>query len=127
MLIQIRLISELREGSKVLVDQLGLMDEKYLDLRSKLDVARSQQRAMVEKAQKEAADLRKQIAMLNVPIKLKGVSSAASTEFHCPHCQTVSKNGVVVKEGAALQFARSSRSALSMRIEAMHGSQALDR
>merc|ERR1719487_2024815 len=35
-----RLIAELREGSKILEDQLRLMDEKYLELRTKLDYAR---------------------------------------------------------------------------------------
>ena len=39
------------------------MDEKFLEMRNKLDVARSAQRTIVEKAKKDASVLRKKYAM----------------------------------------------------------------
>ncbi len=58
-----RLVLELREGSKVLEDQLRLMDEKYLELRTKLDWARELGTKKVKKAEKTAADLRMKFAL----------------------------------------------------------------
>ena len=40
-IVQKRALLEMREGSKILEDQLRLMDEKYIELRSKLDWTRS--------------------------------------------------------------------------------------
>lgn len=53
-----RLILEIREGSKILEDQLRLMDEKYLELRSKLDFARESGIKKIKQAERTAADLR---------------------------------------------------------------------
>jgi hypothetical protein len=53
-----RLILEIREGSKILEDQLRLMDEKYLELRSKLDYARESGIKKIKQAEKTASDLR---------------------------------------------------------------------
>lgn len=53
-----RLIFEIREGSKILEDQLMLMDEKYLVLRSKLDWARENGMKRVKQAEKTASELR---------------------------------------------------------------------
>lgn len=58
-----RLIAELREGSKILEDQLRLMDEKYLELRTKLDYAREVASKKVRQAQKTASDLRVKFAL----------------------------------------------------------------
>jgi hypothetical protein len=58
-----RLLLELREGSKILEDQLRLMDEKYLELRSKLDFARESGAKRVKKAERLAADLRVKFAL----------------------------------------------------------------
>merc|ERR1711991_392098 len=58
-----RYLIELREGSKILEDQLRLMDEKYLELRSKLDWARENGARRVKKAEKLAADLRVKYAL----------------------------------------------------------------
>lgn len=58
-----RLIAELREGSKILEDQLRLMDEKYLELRTKLDYAREVAGKKVRNAQKVASDLRVKFAL----------------------------------------------------------------
>lgn len=56
--VQKKLIGELRESSRVLVDQLQLMDEKYFQLREKLDQNRAQSKAATERAKRENADLR---------------------------------------------------------------------
>ena len=58
-----RLILELREGSKVLEDQLRLMDEKFLELRTKLDWAREQGNKKIKKAEKTAKELRQKYAL----------------------------------------------------------------
>jgi len=58
-----RIIAQLREGSKILEDQLRLMDKKYIELRSKLDWTRSNSKAVVKKMQKEANELRAKWAL----------------------------------------------------------------
>jgi hypothetical protein len=58
-----RIINELKEGSKILEDQLRLMDEKYIELRSKLDWTRSQSQREVKKIQSEANALRAKWAL----------------------------------------------------------------
>lgn len=59
-----RLVLELREGAKILEDQLRLMDEKYLELRGKLDWARENSEKKIQQAQKKAKELRKKFALL---------------------------------------------------------------
>merc|ERR1711991_248968 len=59
-----RLILELREGGKILEDQLRLMDEKYLELRTKLDFARESSEKRIKKADRTASDLRVKFALL---------------------------------------------------------------
>jgi len=58
-------IAELREGSKVLEDQLRLMDEKFLELRSKLDVTRTQFQEIIKRVNKENKDLRVKYSAAN--------------------------------------------------------------
>jgi len=60
---QSKLIRELREGSKILEDQLRTMDEKFLDVRFKLDGVRHQQKTIVARAEAEAHELRVKFAM----------------------------------------------------------------
>lgn len=69
-----RLLFELREGSKVLEDQLRLMDEKYLELRGKLDWARTVAAKKIKKAEKTATDLRVKFAMTGSTLLLDNVS-----------------------------------------------------
>ncbi|KAJ1424535.1 hypothetical protein B484DRAFT_451487 [Ochromonadaceae sp. CCMP2298] len=57
-----RLLLELREGSKVLEDQLRLMDEKYIELRIKLDYARELGVRKIKKAENVARELRVKFA-----------------------------------------------------------------
>jgi DNA repair exonuclease SbcCD ATPase subunit len=49
-----RLILELKEGSKILEDQLRLMDQKYVELRGKIDWLRSRADKQVKMARKQA-------------------------------------------------------------------------
>lgn len=59
-----RFIVELHEGSKVLEDQLKLMDEKYLNLRSKLDYAREYGSRKLAKSDKLISELRSKFTMI---------------------------------------------------------------
>lgn len=52
------LINELQEGNTILEDQLRIMDEKFLELRAKLDFAREIGAVKLKKAEKTAAELR---------------------------------------------------------------------
>lgn len=72
-----RLILELREGSKVLEDQLRLMDEKYLELRSKLDWARAMAARKIKRAEKDANDLRVKFAMYAGNASLDHISTGS--------------------------------------------------
>lgn len=53
---------EVSEGSKVLEDQLRLMDEKYLELRTKLDITRDHLGKKIRAAKKECSELRTKYA-----------------------------------------------------------------
>lgn len=53
-----RLVMEMRDGSKILEDQLRLLDEKQIDLRTKLDWARSSSSKEVKRLQEDAGILR---------------------------------------------------------------------
>ena len=55
---QERVINDLKEGSAILEQQLRLMDDKYIELRTKLDWTRRQSKREVARVQKEANDLR---------------------------------------------------------------------
>lgn len=58
-----RLITELRESSKILEDQLRLMDEKYLELRIKLDWTREHGMKKLKRAEQMASQLRMKYVM----------------------------------------------------------------
>ena len=51
-----------KDGSKIIEDQLRLMDLKYLELQSKIEVASKNQKLHVEKAQKEVLELQLKLA-----------------------------------------------------------------
>ncbi|ETW02218.1 hypothetical protein, variant 2 [Aphanomyces invadans] len=53
-----RVISELQQGSKILEDQLRLMDEKYIELRNKLDWSRTTSQKESRRLQHELNTLR---------------------------------------------------------------------
>ena len=53
-----RLVMEMRDGSKILEDQLRLLDEKQIDLRTKLDWARSSSSKEIKRLQDDAGILR---------------------------------------------------------------------
>jgi hypothetical protein len=60
-----RIIVELKEGAKILEDQLRLMDEKYMELRTKLDYTRQSTGRDVLKYKAQASQLRAKWAMLS--------------------------------------------------------------
>ena len=60
---QERVINDLKEGSAILEQQLRLMDDKYIELRTKLDWTRRQSKREVSRVQKEANDLRAKWAL----------------------------------------------------------------
>lgn len=59
-----QVIVELKEGAKILEDQLRLMDEKYMELRTKLDYTRQSTGRDVIKYRRIASDLRTKWALL---------------------------------------------------------------
>lgn len=65
-----RYIAEISEGSKLLEDQLRLMDDKYLEMRKKLDFAREQNKLEVGRAEKSASSLRRKFQILTGSTKL---------------------------------------------------------
>jgi len=60
-----QIIVELKEGAKILEDQLRLMDEKYMELRTKLDFTRQTTGRDVLKYKAQASQLRAKWAMLS--------------------------------------------------------------
>jgi hypothetical protein len=62
-----------QEGSKILEDQLRLMDEKYLELRTKLDWQREHSRKEIAKHKKVAQMLRSKFALMGGTILLDEV------------------------------------------------------
>ena len=76
-----RALMEVREGSRILEDQLRLMDEKYLELRTKLDYTRSSTSKKVMRARREASELRTKFALMSGNLLLDNVDlpQSAST------------------------------------------------
>jgi hypothetical protein len=64
---QKRLIMELREGAHIMEGQLRMMDDRFYELRTKLDTARHNQRFYVEKYQKQCKDLRAKFTAIHGP------------------------------------------------------------
>ena len=58
-----RAINELKDGAKILEDQLTLMDEKFMDLRMKLDWTRTQTERVINKKEEEIKDLRAKLLL----------------------------------------------------------------
>lgn len=79
-------IADLRETGKLLEDQLRLMDEKYMDIRSKLDWTRTQTNKICKQKEQELHQLREKFALLE---DKNDVSSSpcpvlSSLDFHLP-------------------------------------------
>jgi hypothetical protein len=53
-----RYVSEIAEGSRILQDQLALMDERYLELRNRLESSRKQFMTQMARVTKESSELR---------------------------------------------------------------------
>jgi len=58
-----KMLNEMREGARILEDQLRLMDQKYVQLRSKLDWTRATSNREVKRVQKQANQLRASFAL----------------------------------------------------------------
>lgn len=79
---QKNLIRELREGSKVLEDQLRLMDEKFLALKDRIRVMSDYQKSTLARSKKESHDLRLKLATLSP-------NFGANLDFTCPYCSKI--------------------------------------
>lgn len=69
-----------QEGSKILEDQLRLMDEKYLELRTKLDWQREYSRKEIAKHKKVAQNLRSKFALMGGSVLLDEVPISPMSE-----------------------------------------------
>ena len=58
-------INDLKEGGKILEDQLRLMDEKYMELRMKLDWTRIQTERIIKRKEEEVRQLRAKFVLIN--------------------------------------------------------------
>ncbi len=58
-------INDLKEGGKILEDQLRLMDEKYIELRMKLDWTRIQTERIIKRKEEEVRQLRAKFVLMN--------------------------------------------------------------
>ena len=65
-------ICDLKEGSKILEDQLRLMDEKYVELKMKLDWTRTQGERAVKKKEDEVRELRAKFILVTDLMTEKG-------------------------------------------------------
>jgi hypothetical protein len=65
-------ICDLKEGSKILEDQLRLMDEKYVELKIKLDWTRTQTERAVKKKEDEVRELRAKFILVTDLMTEKG-------------------------------------------------------
>jgi hypothetical protein len=90
--LQHRTIQELREGSKVLEDQLRLMDEKYLELKSKYDLAREQFHRKYKKLSKDNDDMKVFIRMNGGMYNSMGASGTIPRSSSSPPMSPTNKN-----------------------------------
>ncbi len=65
-------ISDLKEGGKVLEDQLTLMDEKYMELRMKLDWTRAQTEKIVKRKDEELRELNSKLLLMRDLVTERG-------------------------------------------------------
>lgn len=94
-----RVVTELQEAGKILQDQLRLMDDKYIELRLKLDWSRSQTERLLKGKDDELRELRTKLALANqhqsggVSGKQKTLSSSHyQDEATCPPESSVMSN-----------------------------------
>ena len=60
-----KVINDLKEGGKILEDQSRLMDEKYMELRMKLDWTRIQTERIIKRKEEEVRQLRAKFVLIN--------------------------------------------------------------
>ena len=83
-----QVIAELREGGRLLEHQLRLMDEKYMELRSKLDWTRSQTEKIIRKKDEEVRLIRSNTQAL---LDVGGEASSARKPSKSPKAITRSR------------------------------------
>lgn len=65
-------VAELKNGGKILEDQLQLMDEKYMELRIKLDWSRTHTERMIKKKNEQVRELRSKFVLATNLMTEKG-------------------------------------------------------
>ena len=93
-----QIIVELKEGAKILEDQLRLMDEKYMELRTKLDYTRISTGREVNKYKAQCSQLRAKWALLSnqpghQPTLLDEMEVPASGELYASAVISGASNG----------------------------------
>eukprot|EP00956_Cyclotella_meneghiniana_P028154 scaffold64941_cov77-Cyclotella_meneghiniana.AAC.7 len=77
-----KLIAELRETGKLLEDQLRLMDEKYMEIRSKLDWTRTQTTRIVRQKETELQHLREKFSVVDATPRRNDVSGSMLYDYY---------------------------------------------
>lgn len=102
-----RVVTELQEAGKILQDQLRLMDDKYMELRLKLDWSRSQTERLLKGKDDELRELRAKLALANqhqsggVSGKQKTFSSSHyQGEATCPPESSIMSNPLLKNTGS---------------------------
>ena len=88
-------ICELRDSGKLLEDQLRLMDEKYMELRAKLDYTRNQTERVLKQKDVEVRELRMKQEMLLDNFRASNIQ----THKPKPRVATTGRGGPVLREG----------------------------
>ncbi len=76
-----RAIDDLKDGAKILEDQLTLMDEKYMELRMKLDWTRTQTERVMRKKEEEIKDLRAKLLLAKQDLMALKTKKRVSRHF----------------------------------------------
>jgi chromosome segregation ATPase len=85
-----RVITELQEAGKILQDQLRLMDDKYMELRLKLDWSRTQTERLLKGKDDELRELQTKLALANQ--HQSGGVSGKQRAFTSSHNQDTTQN-----------------------------------
>jgi len=65
-------VGELKDGGKILEDQLQLMDDKYMELRIKLDWSRTHTEKIIKKTDEQVRELRSKFVLATDLMAEKG-------------------------------------------------------
>mmetsp|Transcript_37196 Transcript_37196/g.77914 ORF Transcript_37196/g.77914 Transcript_37196/m.77914 type:complete len:439 (-) Transcript_37196:122-1438(-) len=111
-----QVIAEMRESGTLLENQLRLMDEKYMELRSKLDWTRFQTERIVKKKEEEVKQLRMKFSMISDQQILlddfKGETAATKTPAVKPPRRASSSKPVLEGRNSVIELNRAMKRAL---------------